>query len=67
MIRKLIIKRTMSPILAKKRTFICNEDKNKQISTMEHRQAVKDKKLNYSINDFSLFFCRTIIYYQRSS
>jgi hypothetical protein len=44
MIRKLIIKRTMSPILAKKRTFICNEDKNKQISTMKHRQAVKNKK-----------------------
>jgi hypothetical protein len=32
MLRKLIIKRTMSPILFKKRTLVCKQDHDKELS-----------------------------------
>jgi len=63
MIRKLIIKQTISPILLKKRTLVWKQDHNKEISTVINR--LKRKEIILSII-FFFFIHRRIIYHQMS-
>jgi hypothetical protein len=63
MIRKLIIKQTISPILLKKRTLVWKQDHNKEISTVINR--LKRKEIILSIIVF-FFIHRRIISHQMS-